>query len=285
VAAYVFSLDYSDAANWEICRREGVIGVRQSPSGQASARALQEGDVAYVWRSGGRRPGSGLIAKIEITGKAKPAATTHVPWPSPDSFTFVIPFRLIKQLDQPVPDTFPNNQKGVRFRIQNTDLQKSLRPVSDESEQLLEAYFTSSTSDPDGAVPVAVPGGWSTDQELIREVEEAAVAASRSHLASHGWREVRDCQRDGCGYDFIYEHPSHGSRLVEVKRTAGSAVRFQLTRLEHGVLSRDPSGRIYVVLNALDDPEVRELDWTDVEDLGVRPSGYEVGTSDGRAER
>lgn len=64
---------------------------------------------------------------------------------------------------------------------------------------------------------------------------------------------------------------------MEVKGTSADEVRFQLTRLEHQVLSRDPSGRIYVVTTAVNAPQVHALDWTAVEELGIKPASWQVG--------
>lgn len=88
---------------------------------------------------------------------------------------------------------------------------------------------------------------------------------------------MRDCQQDGCGYDLLYEHGGGRRRLVEVKGTAGTEVRFRLTRLEHEVVSRQADSRVYVVLDALADPRVHVLDADDVERLGVVPVVWEVG--------
>lgn len=277
--AYVFCLDYEDASNWEICKAKALVGVRQNPQGQTHARAICKGDVMYVWRGGAGKPGSGLIARITASGPAMAAVKAEVPWPDPALFTYVVPFDMDQELATAIPDSFPNNQKGSRFKIQNTALQKGLMPVSDESRTLLEARFASTRPTDDGEqVPMAIGGGgWTSDQDLIRRVELAAVAAVREFLAAEGWREIRDCQRDGCGYDFIFGHRDGRKRLVEVKGTSADEVRFQLTWLEHQVLSRDPSGRIYVVTTAVNAPQVHVLDWTAVEDLGIKPASWQVG--------
>lgn len=275
VSDYIFCLRYADADNWQICKDRQIIGVRTSPSGIASAQSVSAGDHIYIWRGGGAsKPGAGLIARIVATGPASPAR--DVPWPDADSYSYVIPMRLEEELGTPIPDSHPGNGKGVRFGIENTDLQKSLRPLSTESVARLRECFHDAAVDSE-LPPISTSTGWSTDQALIRRVEESAVREVREHLRKEGWREVRDCQRDGCGYDFIYAHGDGRRRLVEVKGTNSTEVRFQLTRLEHQVLSRDPSGRIYVVLDALKAPVVRELDWTEVEELGLRPAAWQVG--------
>lgn len=230
-----------------------------------------------VWRGGAGRPGAGLLARASVT--EPPRSASNPPWPEPESYSYVIPFRLVQELDTAIPDTFPGHRQGLRFKVMNSDLQKSLRPLSEESSRLMEECFSRRHDDHDSDLTgiATTGGGWSFDQDLIRRVERAAVAAVRRLLAEEGWREVRDCQQDGCGYDLLYEHPRHGARLVEVKGTAGQEVRFALTALEHQVLSRDPSAPIYVVLNALDEATVTVLDWTDVEELGVRPPAWRVG--------
>ncbi len=277
MTAYIFCLRYVDADNWRICKERRLIGVRTSPSGMNSAREVRLGDTIYVWRGGAGRAGAGLLAQVTATGPATPAV--NAPWPESESYTFVIPFQLNEELTEPIPDGFPGNARGTRFKFMNSDLQKSLRPLSDVSAKLLAECFGSDDVLQRGEPEtIAIPGGgWSSNQDLIRRVEEAAVAAVRRHLAHEGWREVRDCQKDGCGYDLLCEHADGRRRLVEIKGTTGSAMRFRLTRLEREVLSRDPDGRIYVVLDALVTPKVEVLNWAEVEDLGVRAASWQVG--------
>lgn len=277
--AFVFTLDYADASNWEICKAKGLIGVRQSPQGQATARSVREGDVLYVWRGGGQKPGAGLIARAIVTGPAYEPTVNEVPWPDPTTFTYVIPITLDEELAKPVPDRFPGNRMGERFKLQNTALQKGLMKVSDESQALLEACFSvRSTNDSVEPSPVATRRGWSTDQELIRAVERAAVDAVRNFLGDEGWREVRDCQLDGCGYDFIFLDHNGRERLVEVKGTTSDHPAFQLTRLEHQVVSTDQRARICVVTRALTAPRIHVLEWGDVRGLGLKPIAWQVGS-------
>jgi hypothetical protein len=274
VTSYVFSLSYADGANWKICKKHEIIGIRAK--GAPSARAITGGETIYVWQGGVPRRGTGLLACITASG---PARRAHdIPWPDPADYICVIPFRLDEELAEPVPDEFPGHQQGARFKIQNTDLQKGFRPLSAESERLVADCFSAPPGPREPDTPVVIAdGGWPADQELISRVEQAAVTAVRKHLADSGWHEVRDCQQDGCGYDLLYEHGDGRRRLVEVKGTAGTEVRFRLTRLEHEVLSRQADSRVYVVLDALADPRVHVLDADDVERLGVVPVVWEVG--------
>lgn len=269
----MFCLKGAEAANWDICKASRLLGI--SRQGVSAAAAVQEGDSVYVWRGGPRD--SGLLASAKATGPA--IRPTSVPWPNPENYSLVVPFSLHEELATPISDSFPSNRRGIRFGIQNTDLQKGFRPVSDESARLLaECFGPSELADTVEALPVATPGsGWSSDQAVIRDVEAAAVAAARAHLRREGWREIRDCQQDGCGYDFLYAHADGRRRLVEVKGTAGIKVRFMLTRREEQVLSSDARGRIYVVLDALGTPKVEVLDWAAVESHGVEAASWQVG--------
>ncbi|HEY8722157.1 DUF3883 domain-containing protein [Pengzhenrongella sp.] len=276
---YIFCVRYEDASNWQICKEAGLLGIRTNPQGKTSATATRAGDIVYIWRGGSPKPGSGLLARVRITAPALRAK--NVPWPEPDLYSYVIPFALDEELKTPIRDSFPGNKRGERFGFMNSDLQKSLRPVSADSARRLSECFRSGFDSSAIVIeqsPVATKaGGWSSDQDLIRRIEQAAISAARGHLRGDGWREVRDRQQDGCGYDLLYEHPDGRQRLVEVKGTGGAEVRFMLTRLEHSVLSHDPSGRIYVVLDALGEARVEVLDWTDVEGLGVKPERWQVG--------
>ncbi|GAA2079235.1 DUF3883 domain-containing protein [Aeromicrobium tamlense] len=276
-AAYVFTLEYADASNWEICKARGLVGVRQSPQGQATARLVKEGDVLYVWRGGGQRSGAGLIARVLVAGAAYEPVAGEAPWPNPASFTYLIPIVLDEELVEPITDRFPGNRMGARFKLQNTALQKGLMRVSDESRDLLEACFSSRSRDLLEMLPVVTRGRWSTDQDLIRKVEHAAVEAARDFLGDEGWREIRDCQLDGCGYDFIFRDHYGRERFVEVKGTTSDQPHFQLTRLEHQIVSNDPRARICVVTRALTAPRIHLLEWPDVRDLGVKPVVWQVG--------
>lgn len=277
MADFIFCLRYQDVQNWDICKRHGLLGVRTSPSGISSARIVAAGDTIYVWRGGAGRPGAGLIAKATVLGPAQPAV--NPPWPDPASYTYVIPIRVKEELAASVPDQFPGHGAGVRFGIQNSDLQKSLRPLSASSVGELEKCFTEAADDAELPSPpvVATGTGWSADQDLIDEVEAAAVAATRQHLRSLGWQEVRDCQQDGCGYDLLYGRGRGERMLVEVKGTAGSMRRFMLTPLERKVLETNSDARLYLVVNALDEPIVAELDWAGVVRLGLTATGWRAG--------
>ncbi len=140
MAAFVFSLSYSDSANWPICKDTGLIGVRSSASAQRSALQVHQDDIVFVWRGGGQRPGAGLIAMTTVTGPARPAR--NVPWPEPELYSYVIPIKVVAELATPIPDQFPNNQRGIKFGIQNTDLQKGLRPLSQDSFSRLRQCFS-----------------------------------------------------------------------------------------------------------------------------------------------
>jgi hypothetical protein len=57
--------------------------------------------------------------------------------------------------------------------------------------------------------------------------------AGRRHLSGEGWQELRDCQRDGCGYDLLYEHADGRRRLVKSRarlRRAPLVVRLRPCR-------------------------------------------------------
>jgi hypothetical protein len=281
VAAYVFSLRYEDSGNWEICQRERLIGVRGSRHAQARAQQITPGETVYVWRGGVPKRGTGLIARFTTAGPGLRAE--NPPWPDPERYTWVIPIRDIECLTTAVPDRFPGNREGVRFKVQNSAVQQGLQVISRESAALMERCFTDegfSRAEGEGhdePVLVATGRGWSADQTLIRKVEVAAVAAVRILLEDRGWTEVRDRQRDGCGYDLLYRGPSGEEVLVEVKGTIGSARRFILTRREHEVLSRDRRARVFLVLDALNTATVEVLGWPDVQKLGLTPDRWRVG--------
>jgi hypothetical protein len=115
------------------------VGIDVSPAGIRSAQQVERGDTIYVWLGGAGRPGTGLIARVRASTRADRALSA--PWPDPGIYSYVIPFDEVEELAQAIQDRHPGNGKGVRFKIQNTDLQKSLRPLSDESQSLLAVCF------------------------------------------------------------------------------------------------------------------------------------------------
>lgn len=157
MTSYVFSLSYADAANWEICKKHGIIGIRYK--GARSASEITGGETIYVWQGGLPRRGTGLLACITASGPARPAH--DIPWSDPADYICVIPFRLDEELAEPVRDRFPGNQQGVRFGIQNTDLQKGFRPLSAESERLVADCFSAPPGprEPDTSVAIADGAG------------------------------------------------------------------------------------------------------------------------------
>ncbi len=108
-------------------------------------------------------------------------------------------------------------------------------------------------------------------------MEAAAVTATRQHLRALGWQEIKDCQQDRCGYDLLYGRDSGQQMLVEVKGTTGPARRFLLTPLERRVLETESEARLYLVLEALGQPVVEELDWQRVQRLGLTATGWRAG--------
>ncbi|GAC57573.1 hypothetical protein GOHSU_22_00330 [Gordonia hirsuta DSM 44140 = NBRC 16056] len=113
--------------------------MRSSPGAQKCAREAEPGDIVYVWRGGGKRPGSGLIAQLRITEPAREAV--NPPWPDGEAYSYVIPIELIAELPESIPDSFPGHRLSQRFKIQNTDVQKGFRQLSAESEEQLGLCF------------------------------------------------------------------------------------------------------------------------------------------------
>lgn len=108
---------------------------------QSAAQRLRPADTVFIWKSGGLKYGGGLIAKVKVT-KIPYRAVGAAPWPNPSDYTWLIPIEVFDELEEPIPDTFPGHREGVRFRVQNTDLQKGLQELNIESANRFEACFT-----------------------------------------------------------------------------------------------------------------------------------------------
>lgn len=93
-----------------------------------------------------------------------------------------------------------------------------------------------------------------SDPEIIRKVEKAAVAYVRKTLRADGWRVV-SVESMKCGYDLHCTRPD-GQMHVEVKGTRGDEPSFMLTRGEHERAQSDPKFALYLVLRAMDAPRL-----------------------------
>ncbi|SDJ98439.1 protein of unknown function [Billgrantia gudaonensis] len=113
----------------------------------------------------------------------------------------------------------------------------------------------------DGSADFQGRGGWSTDPETRKAVEEAAVLRVMTYLEHlNPPFEVRDRQKDNCGYDLLAIRGKEALR-VEVKGTAGTKPAFCLTRNERAA-SVHPAWLLAVVTDALSDEPSEPLFFT-----------------------
>lgn len=95
----------------------------------------------------------------------------------------------------------------------------------------------------------ATGAGFGTPEQN-RKTEAAAVRFVRRHLESEGWELVKDCQQDGCGYDFEYRR-GREKLHAEIKGVRGTKPDFMITAGEVRKARTDPAFRIFVVTRAL----------------------------------
>lgn len=96
--------------------------------------------------------------------------------------------------------------------------------------------------------PIVLPrGAGFGSPEENRKVEAAAVRAVRKLFK--GWN-IRDRQKDGCGYDLECKRKSEEEH-VEVKGIKGAIVSFPITKKEYDLAASDPNFVLYAVTRAL----------------------------------
>lgn len=88
------------------------------------------------------------------------------------------------------------------------------------------------------------------DEDLITKIEQAAVAATRTHFEMRGY-EVKSFEQDNRGWDL--EASKAGKHLlIEVKGHIGNAIQFELTSNEYSKLQKNSQRyRVCVLRNAL----------------------------------
>ncbi|MHB1896944.1 MAG: protein NO VEIN domain-containing protein [Metallibacterium sp.] len=85
---------------------------------------------------------------------------------------------------------------------------------------------------------------------LITKIEQAAVAAAKTHFKKQGY-EVESFEQDNRGWD-IEARKGGEHLLIEVKGHIGNAIQFELTPNEYSKLqANSPRYRVCILRNAL----------------------------------
>jgi hypothetical protein len=96
------------------------------------------------------------------------------------------------------------------------------------------------------------------DSKQRKLVEEAAIAAAKQFLSKK--YQIKDRQKDNCGYDLLARHRKTGEELhIEVKGTGGKIMHFYMTRNEFRYMP-SPQWRLIMVCDALGSPETTMMD-------------------------
>lgn len=110
------------------------------------------------------------------------------------------------------------------------------------------------SNDADVATPPA-KGGICGDPVRRKEVEEAAIAAVKSHYSKD--YACVDRQNDCCGFDLLFTHLQTGQEVhVEVKGTSGTRPHFFMSANEYAYAQSWPEWRLAMVTSALDEPQL-----------------------------
>jgi len=140
MAFYLATVGADALGNWQVCKREGVWGVRERGShgrtGTANAMRVRRGDIMFVWLSKdprNRKAPSGIKAKATVTGDFKTVgAGATIPWPDRSAYVGSFPIEVTQELAVPVGDRF-QHKRGVASGIENIALIHGFREVSDKA--------------------------------------------------------------------------------------------------------------------------------------------------------
>jgi hypothetical protein len=156
---FIATLAAERTGNWDICKREhlwGVVG--RGSNWKKNASQVRTGDRIFVWKSG---PRNGFIAQMEARGPltlvGEPGAV--VPWPEPDWFGGVFPMRVVREVSNPLTDSFPNAQgrNGVRFGFNNTALQHIFEEISPSIAARIDEAFSAALPAAPAAANIGIP--------------------------------------------------------------------------------------------------------------------------------
>jgi hypothetical protein len=107
------------------------------------------------------------------------------------------------------------------------------------------------------------------DEDLITKIEQAAVAATKTHFKKQGYK-VESFEQDNRGWD-IEARKGDERLLIEVKGHIGNTIQFELTPNEYSKLQENSmSYRVCVLRNAL-------IGDTDLEIYAPKKFGREWG--------
>jgi hypothetical protein len=152
-------------------------------------------------------------------------------------------------------------------------------PIPDELPGTLEAPDLERRSAPDPDRTERWFGRTGrTNVSRNKRIEERAVFLATEHLVSvEGWTLTRDCQKDGCGYDFEFEKDG---RIIhaEVKGIGKSSLAFNLTDYEWARVLNDPLFLVVAVTDVLDDDcfEIHFLRRDQITGAQARATQYRV---------
>lgn len=90
------------------------------------------------------------------------------------------------------------------------------------------------------------------DSATNKRKETRGIEIATTYMQWQGWTLIRDCQRDGVGYDLEFAR-GDDVLLVEVKGIGGSAIAFNMTAKEWHLCMTDKRFLLLAVTNVLDD--------------------------------
>ena len=111
MSSFVCWVSSSSTQNYDLCVKTQQWGIGKS-SGVANshARKIQRGDKLYIWVGG---KGYVAVAEVDSDGPIEVSEETNVPWEG--DYSYVIPWNMLKELDNPIYLEFPRESGQVQI--------------------------------------------------------------------------------------------------------------------------------------------------------------------------
>jgi 5-methylcytosine-specific restriction endonuclease McrA len=109
-SSFVCWVSVNSTQNYDLCKATEQWGIgKNSAVANSHAQRVQKGDTLYIWVGG-----KGYVAVAEVTADnaIKVSEKTEIPWEG--EYSYVIPWKLIKELNNPIFLEFPRENRQIQ---------------------------------------------------------------------------------------------------------------------------------------------------------------------------